>query len=77
MSTAGASILATGYLLPFLYLIWSLKYGPIAGANPWGAAGLERTGQLPPLTENFLEGPIIDFEAYDYARITRRARVAN
>ena len=65
MSTAGASILAIGYLLPLLYLIWSLKYGQIAGANPWGATGLEWTAQSPPLTENFLEVPIVDFEAYD------------
>ena len=42
-STAGASILAIGYLLPMLYFLWSLKYGKIAGANPWQAAGLEWT----------------------------------
>ena len=39
MSTAGASILAVGYLLPLLYLIWSLRYGAVAGANPWRARG--------------------------------------
>ena len=27
MSTAGASVLALGYLLPAIYLTWSLKYG--------------------------------------------------
>ena len=27
MSTAGASILGVGYLLPLLYLLWSLRYG--------------------------------------------------
>src|SRR5439155_2829821 len=27
MSTAGASILAVGYLLPMIYLIWSIRYG--------------------------------------------------
>ena len=46
--------------------LWSLKYGKIAGANPWQAAGLEWTVQSPPLTENFAETPIVDFEAYDY-----------
>ena len=69
MSTAGASVLAIGYLLPALYLIWSLKYGRIAGANPWRAAGLEWTLQSPPLTENFRDVPIVDFEAYDYDRV--------
>ena len=34
MSTAGASILAVGYLLPMIYFVWSLRYGKVAGANP-------------------------------------------
>ena len=66
LSTAGASILAVGYLLPALYLLWSLKYGKVADSNPWQAAGLEWTVQSPPLTENFMETPVVDFEAYDY-----------
>ena len=37
MSTAGASILAVGYVLPLVYLIWSLRYGAVAGMNPWKA----------------------------------------
>ena len=53
MSTAGASILAVGYLLPLIYLIWSLWYGKVAGPNPWGATGLEWTTPSPPPTENF------------------------
>ena len=36
MSTAGASILGVGYLLPLIYLIWSLRYGKVAGDNPVG-----------------------------------------
>jgi cytochrome c oxidase subunit 1 len=47
LSTAGASILAVGYLLPATYLIWSLKYGKIAGPNPWRASGLEWQIQSP------------------------------
>ena len=69
LSTAGATILAIGYLLPFLYLTWSLKYGDIAGANPWQAAGLEWTVQSPPPKDNFARPPIVDFEAYDYGRV--------
>jgi cytochrome c oxidase subunit I len=30
MSTAGASILALGYLLPMIYLVWSMRYGAVA-----------------------------------------------
>jgi cytochrome c oxidase subunit I len=69
LSSAGATILAIGYLLPFLYLTWSLKYGEIAGANPWQAAGLEWTTQSPPPKENFARPPIVNFEAYDYERV--------
>ena len=36
LSTAGATILAAGYLMPFGYLIWSLFRGEPAGNNPWG-----------------------------------------
>jgi cytochrome c oxidase subunit I len=75
-STAGASILAVGYLLPVLYFLWSLKYGEIAGSNPWQAAGLEWTVQSPPVTENFTETPVVDFEAYNYDTIPRRVEVA-
>lgn len=66
LSTAGATVLGIGYLLPMLYLTWSLKYGKIAGDNPWQATGLEWQIQSPPLTENFIETPIVDHEAYDY-----------
>ena len=38
LSSAGASILGVGYLIPMLYLMWSLRYGRPAGANPWGAS---------------------------------------
>ena len=47
MSSAGASILGLGYLLPLVYLIWSLRYGAIAGPNPWGAKGLDGQPLLP------------------------------
>lgn len=65
-STAGATVLGVGYMLPMLYLPYSLKFGKIAGANPWRATGLEWQIQSPPLTENFIETPIMDHEAYDY-----------
>jgi cytochrome c oxidase subunit I len=69
MSSAGASILALGYLFPLTYLIWSLRYGPYAPANPWRATGLEWKTQSPPITENFAVTPIVDEEAYDYERM--------
>jgi cytochrome c oxidase subunit 1 len=67
MSSAGASILGIGYVIPLIYLIWSMRYGQPAGPNPWGANGLEWTTQSPPLTENFDEIPIVTEDAYNYA----------
>ncbi|HUP02591.1 MAG TPA: cbb3-type cytochrome c oxidase subunit I, partial [Bryobacteraceae bacterium] len=68
LSTAGASVLAVGYILPLVYFIWSLKYGEIAGPNPWKATGLEWQTQSPPPVHNFDEIPIVTYEAYDYSR---------
>jgi cytochrome c oxidase subunit I len=67
MSSAGASILGVGYLIPLIYLIWSMRYGPVAGPNPWKAKGLEWETPSPPPTENFEEIPVVAEEAYDYA----------
>jgi cytochrome c oxidase subunit 1 len=66
LSTAGSTILALGYLMPFVYLLWSLRKGKEAPANPWGAKGLEWTIPSPPPTENFIEPPVVTEEAYDY-----------
>jgi cytochrome c oxidase subunit I len=73
LSSAGASILAAGYLLPMIYLAWSLKRGAIAGPNPWGATGLEWTTQSPPLHENFTVTPVVTEGAYEYS--TREIKV--
>jgi cytochrome c oxidase subunit I len=69
LSTAGATILAVGYLLPMVYLFWSLRYGKIAGPNPWGATGLEWRTPSPPPTFNFDETPIVTWEAYEYEKM--------
>jgi cytochrome c oxidase subunit 1 len=66
MSTAGASILGVGYLMPMIYFIWSMRYGPIAAANPWPSPSLEWRTSSPPPTENFEELPIVTWEAYQF-----------
>jgi cytochrome c oxidase subunit 1 len=66
LSSAGASILGVGYLIPMIYLMWSLRYGRLAGSNPWGAVGLEWTIPSPPPTENFAATPVVTWEAYEY-----------
>jgi cytochrome c oxidase subunit 1 len=71
LSTAGASILGVGYLVPMLYLVWSLRWGRRAPANPWGATGLEWTTPSPPITQNFEVVPRVDEEAYAYPTSTK------
>jgi cytochrome c oxidase subunit I len=66
LSSAGASILAVGYILPLVYLLWSLKYGRAAGANPWAATGLEWQTLSPPPAYNFERPPIVTEDAYQY-----------
>ncbi|PYT27400.1 MAG: cytochrome c oxidase subunit I [Acidobacteria bacterium] len=67
LSTAGASVLAVGYLIPAMYFIWSLRYGPIAPDNPWRATGLEWQTSSPPPPDNFEITPVVTHEAYDYS----------
>jgi cytochrome c oxidase subunit 1 len=68
MSSAGATILGVGYLIPLVYFIWSMRYGPVAGPNPWGATGLEWQTPSPPPTENFEKTPTVTEEAYAYGK---------
>jgi len=69
MSTAGASILAIGYVLPMVYLIWSMRYGPIAEWNPWPATGLEWQTSSPPPPENFEVTPVVTRKPYEFPSI--------
>jgi len=74
MSSAGASVLGLGYALPVIYLLYSLKKGAVAGPNPWGASGLEWQTQSPPLTENFIEVPVVDREPYEYEHVVAKEK---
>jgi len=69
LSTAGATILAVGYLLPMVYFMWSMRYGKPAPPNPWNAAGLEWQTHSPPPTFNFDEQTVVTWEAYNYDEI--------
>jgi len=77
LSTAGATILAVGYLLPMIYFLWSMRYGKPAPDNPWNASGLEWTIPSPPTTYNFEEQPVVTWEAYNYDEIKEEVPVAN
>lgn len=69
LSTAGASVLAVGYLMPMVYFIWSLRYGKVASPNPWGSYGLEWKQPSPPPLHNFEQTPIVTLPAYDYSEV--------
>jgi cytochrome c oxidase subunit 1 len=75
LSTAGASVLAVGYVIPMVYFIWSLRYGQPVGANPWGATGLEWRTSSPPPAHNFEETPAVTWEAYDYSTVIGEVEV--
>ncbi len=66
-STAGASVLAIGLILPLIYFTYSIFFGEKAPANPWLLPGLEWRTSSPPPTENFEETPIVTWEAYDFS----------
>jgi cytochrome c oxidase subunit 1 len=68
LSSAGSSILGVGYFMPLVYFMWSLRYGKLASANPFGATGLEWRVPSPPPTHNFDQIPIVTWEAYEYVR---------
>jgi len=76
MSSAGASVLGLGYLLPAFYFLYSLKKGEVAGPNPWGASGLEWEVPSPPPTENFAVTPRVTSEPYEFTpRVAREVEL--
>jgi cytochrome c oxidase subunit 1 len=65
-STAGASLLAIGFLIVFIYLAIALKYGERAGRNPWGSLGYEWQSPTPPPKNNFDKAPNFEHAPHDY-----------
>lgn len=65
-STAGASVLGVGLVMPVIYLTHSLFRGKDAGDNPWLLPGLEWRTSSPPPTENFEKMPVVTWEAYEF-----------
>ena len=73
LSTIGALILGSGFILTAAYLIASLKKKADAPANPWGGTTLEWLTTSPPPYYNFhtppdvVQGPYDGYEklAYD------------
>jgi cytochrome c oxidase subunit I len=65
-STAGASLLAFGFVIIAIYLGYALVYGKVAGPNPWASRGYEWMTPSPPPTENFDVTPTYEHPPHDY-----------
>jgi cytochrome c oxidase subunit 1 len=65
-STAGSSLLAFGFIIIVIYLVYALIHGQVAGDNPWGSRGYEWNTPSPPPKHNFDETPVIDRDSHSY-----------
>jgi cytochrome c oxidase subunit 1 len=59
-STIGAFILAAGVSLFVINVVRTLRSGPAAPPNPWGADTLEWTVASPPPRYNFIRVPVVE-----------------
>jgi len=65
-STAGASLLAIGFVIIAIYLIYALLRGEIAGDNPWNSKGIEWMTTSPPDKHNFPKPIVITQDPHSY-----------
>jgi len=59
IATIGAFVLALGVLTYLANLVWGLRAGRPAGANPWAAATLEWLPDSPPPEYGFARTPVV------------------
>jgi cytochrome c oxidase subunit I len=76
VSTAGAFIMAAGFVLMAVYLIRSLFIGRPAPANPWGGNSLEWKCASPPPHDNFAVTPEVQ-DPYDFTRLVYDEETGN
>jgi cytochrome c oxidase subunit 1 len=65
-STAGSSLLAFGFVIILIYLIYALVRGEIAGDNPWNSRGVEWLTTSPPDKHNFPNPIVITQDPHSY-----------
>ena len=75
LSSVGAVVLAVAYIMPLVYLTWSVFFGDKAPANPWNATGLEWQTPSPPRTQNFSATPVVTEPPYYYPKPEERQHV--
>ena len=59
LATVGAATLGLGVFTFVVNVLWSRRYGQIAGANPWEAGTLEWATTSPPPSYNFRNPPTV------------------
>jgi len=64
-SSAGASLLAIGFIIVALYLGYAFFHGE-RSENPWGSRGFEWMSASPPIKANFEIMPVITHEPHHY-----------
>jgi cytochrome c oxidase subunit 1 len=69
-STAGASVLAIGLVIILVYILVALKWGPVAGPNPWRSHGFEWDTPSPPPPENYETTPVYTHGPHEYTEDT-------
>ncbi|HVR03897.1 MAG TPA: cbb3-type cytochrome c oxidase subunit I, partial [Polyangia bacterium] len=67
-STAGSSLLAIGFVIVLIYLVFALVRGKRASDNPWDSRGYEWLTTSPPPKHNFHETPVITQDAHSYQK---------
>ena len=65
-STAGSSLLAFGFVIIAVYLIYALVRGEIAGDNPWNSRGVEWLTTSPPDKHNFPKPIVVTQDPHTY-----------
>jgi len=65
-STAGSSLLAFGFIIIAIYLIYALLRGEIAGDNPWNSKGIEWLTTSPPDKHNFPKPIVVTQDPHSY-----------
>jgi cytochrome c oxidase subunit 1 len=67
-STAGSSLLAFGFVIIVVYLIYALVRGEIAGDNPWNSRGIEWMTTSPPSKGNFDKPLVVTQDPHSYQK---------
>lgn len=68
LATVGSWIIAAGVVVLVINIIWGLKFGKLAGYNPWNSGTLEWDVVLPPPSYNFPRIPVVTAREPIWAR---------